>query len=95
MNSEVSLCLDSDRTELGLLRIRSESNESNRNPIGLVGEYKVLEQWSKLLTKSAITREDYAKDPQAVLEFYTDRQKRELENLSLGESSIFFMYRFL
>ncbi|KAF8911288.1 kinase-like domain-containing protein [Mucidula mucida] len=26
------------------------------------------EQWSKLLTKSAITREDYAKDPQAVLD---------------------------
>ncbi|KAK7029777.1 Non-specific serine/threonine protein kinase [Favolaschia claudopus] len=41
------------------------------------------EQWSKLLTKSAITREDYAKDPQAVLdvlEFYTDHQKkREME----------------
>ena len=49
------------------------------------------EQWSKLLTKSAITREDYAKDPQAVLdvlEFYTDHQKRELEDLSLGKSSI-------
>lgn len=41
------------------------------------------EQWSKLLTKSAITREDYAKDPQAVLdvlEFYTDHQKREMED---------------
>ena len=46
------------------------------------------EQWSKLLTKSAITREDYAKDPQAVLdvlEFYTDHQKRELEDLSIGK----------
>ncbi|RXW16802.1 hypothetical protein EST38_g9051 [Candolleomyces aberdarensis] len=45
------------------------------------------EQWSKLLTKSAITREDYAKDPQAVLdvlEFYTDRQKQELDDLSVG-----------
>lgn len=42
------------------------------------------EQWNKLLTKSAITREDYAKDPQAVLdvlEFYTDHQKRELEDM--------------
>ncbi|KAH9916384.1 Pkinase-domain-containing protein [Epithele typhae] len=42
--------------------------------------------WSKLLTKSAITREDYAKDPQAVLdvlEFYTDHQKREMEE-SMG-----------
>jgi hypothetical protein len=42
------------------------------------------EQWSKLLTKSAITREDYARDPQAVLdvlEFYTDHQKREMEEM--------------
>lgn len=41
------------------------------------------DQWSKLLTKSAITREDYAKDPQAVLdvlEFYTDHQKREQDD---------------
>ena len=44
------------------------------------------EQWSKLLTKSAITPADYAKDPQAVLdvlEFYTDHQKREMEE-SMG-----------
>jgi serine/threonine-protein kinase CLA4 len=43
--------------------------------------------WSKLLTKSAITREDYAKDPQAVLdvlEFYTDHQKREMEELGIA-----------
>lgn len=43
--------------------------------------------WSKLLTKSAITREDYAKDPQAVLdvlEFYTDHQKREMEEFGLA-----------
>ncbi|WFD49256.1 non-specific serine/threonine protein kinase [Malassezia furfur] len=36
------------------------------------------EQWTRLLTKSAITKEDYAKNPQAVLdvlEFYTDIQK--------------------
>lgn len=45
------------------------------------------EQWSKLLTKSAITREDYAKDPQAVLdvlEFYTDHQKREMEEMGMN-----------
>ncbi|KIJ64241.1 hypothetical protein HYDPIDRAFT_28677 [Hydnomerulius pinastri MD-312] len=49
------------------------------------------EQWSKLLTKSAITREDYAKDPQAVLdvlEFYTDHQKRELEEMGMGMPQI-------
>ncbi|KAF9039997.1 kinase-like domain-containing protein [Panaeolus papilionaceus] len=52
------------------------------------------EQWSKLLTKSAITREDYARDPQAVLdvlEFYTDHQKREKEmgDMSLGAPARF------
>jgi hypothetical protein len=38
------------------------------------------EQWTKLLTSSAITKEDYARNPQAVLdvlEFYTDIQRRE------------------
>ncbi|KAE9407467.1 Pkinase-domain-containing protein [Gymnopus androsaceus JB14] len=48
------------------------------------------EQWSKLLTKSAITREDYAKDPQAVLdvlEFYTDHQKKTMEEVSTPTSS--------
>src|ERR1700738_5083087 len=50
------------------------------------------EQWSKLLTKSAITREDYARDPQAVLdvlEFSTDHKKRGLEEMitSRGPSS--------
>ncbi|KAI9626067.1 hypothetical protein KEM48_010576 [Puccinia striiformis f. sp. tritici PST-130] len=41
------------------------------------------EQWTRLLTSSAITKEDYAKNPQAVLdvlEFYTDIQKRENES---------------
>lgn len=41
------------------------------------------EQWTKLLTTSAITKEDYVKNPQAVLdvlEFYTDIQKREQDD---------------
>ncbi|GAA96299.1 uncharacterized protein L969DRAFT_626409 [Mixia osmundae IAM 14324] len=44
------------------------------------------EQWTRLLTSSAITKEDYARNPQAVLdvlEFYTDIQKRT------GETSDF------
>jgi protein-serine/threonine kinase len=43
------------------------------------------EQWLRLLSNSRITHEDYAKNPQAVLdvlEFYTDRQKREMEELT-------------
>ena len=45
------------------------------------------EQWTKLLTTSAITKEDYVKNPQAVLdvlEFYTDIQKRERDDFGLG-----------
>jgi hypothetical protein len=46
------------------------------------------EQWTRLLTSSAITKEDYAKNPQAVLdvlEFYTDIQKRgERDDYGLG-----------
>ncbi|KAF9190346.1 Protein kinase [Haplosporangium sp. Z 767] len=40
------------------------------------------ETWAKLLTGSAITKEDYANNPQAVLEvleFYTDQTKRNEE----------------
>jgi len=51
------------------------------------------EQWHKLLTNSAITQEDYAKNPQAVLdvlEFYTDHQRREVEENGLGSS--FFLH---
>ena len=38
------------------------------------------DQWSKLLTKSAITREDYQRDPQAVL----DVLLRKLPSLELA-----------
>jgi len=47
------------------------------------------EQWTRLLTSSAITKEDYAKNPQAVLdvlEFYTDIQKREQEEYPTGSA---------
>ncbi|RKP08864.1 kinase-like domain-containing protein [Thamnocephalis sphaerospora] len=40
------------------------------------------EQWSKLLSASAITKEDYTKNPQAVLdvlEFYTEQRQRDDE----------------
>ncbi|BGP65783.1 Protein kinase [Rhodotorula toruloides] len=49
------------------------------------------EQWTRLLTSSAITKEDYAKNPQAVLdvlEFYTNIQKRERDEFGLGTTSM-------
>ncbi|KDQ16893.1 hypothetical protein BOTBODRAFT_30266 [Botryobasidium botryosum FD-172 SS1] len=45
------------------------------------------EQWTRLLTSSAITEEDRAKNPQAVLdvlEFYTDHQKQEYDEFGLA-----------
>lgn len=50
------------------------------------------EQWTRLLTSSAITKEDYAKNPQAVLdvlEFYTDIQKRggDFDDYNVGPAS--------
>ncbi|TIB69288.1 Pkinase-domain-containing protein [Wallemia mellicola] len=48
------------------------------------------EQWNKLLQTSAITKEDYAKNPQAVLdvlEFYTDQQRREEVGYSQGQKA--------
>ena len=44
------------------------------------------DQWLRLLTSSHITPQDYQKNPQAVLEvleFYTDHQKREMEEMRL------------
>ncbi|KAM0747801.1 Pkinase-domain-containing protein [Meredithblackwellia eburnea MCA 4105] len=49
------------------------------------------EQWTRLLTSSAITKEDYAKNPQAVLdvlEFYTDIQKRERDDFGISSTGI-------
>lgn len=49
------------------------------------------DSWHKLLTKSAITQEEMTRDPQAVLdvlEFYTDRQKREQEVEEMSAPSI-------
>nr|AAG38545.1 protein kinase Ste20 [Pneumocystis carinii] len=46
------------------------------------------EEWTRLLTASAITKEDYAKNPEAVIEvlqFYSDTQLREKEEF--GEPS--------
>lgn len=45
------------------------------------------DQWTRLLTSSAITKEDYAKNPQAVLdvlEFYTESQKRERDTETMA-----------
>jgi hypothetical protein len=50
------------------------------------------EQWTKLLTASAITKEDYVKNPQAVLDvlkYYTDVQQKEDQRDPLGQPARF------
>ncbi|GAA6064181.1 hypothetical protein JCM10212_002923 [Sporobolomyces blumeae] len=49
------------------------------------------EQWTRLLKSSAITKEDYAKNPQAVLnalEFYTDIQERQRDDDDAGGGAV-------
>ncbi|KAF9126577.1 Protein kinase, partial [Linnemannia schmuckeri] len=66
-----------------LLGVSSPTNFVHKVHVGFdphTGDFTGLpETWTKLLTGSAITKEDYANNPQAVLEvlgFYTDETKR-------------------
>ncbi|KAK3845966.1 MAG: kinase-like domain-containing protein [Linnemannia gamsii] len=66
-----------------LLGVSSPTNFIHKVHVGFdphTGDFTGLpETWTKLLTGSAITKEDYANNPQAVLEvleFYTDETKR-------------------
>jgi serine/threonine-protein kinase CLA4 len=68
----------------GMGGVSNPSNFSHRIHVGFdpqTGGFVGLPQeWEKLLTASAITKEDYKKNPQAVLEaleFYSEHQKRE------------------
>ncbi|KAH8929375.1 Pkinase-domain-containing protein [Atractiella rhizophila] len=67
-----------------LMGVSSPTNFFHQVHVGfdpMTGAFTGLpDQWTKLLTNSAITKEDQAKNPQAVLDvldFYTDMQKRE------------------
>ncbi|QSL66867.1 hypothetical protein MERGE_001254 [Pneumocystis wakefieldiae] len=47
------------------------------------------EEWTRLLTASAITKEDYAKNPEAVIEvlqFYSDTQLREKDEFGVSNT---------
>ncbi|KAF8761331.1 Pkinase protein [Rhizoctonia solani] len=84
-----SSCTDEIYNRSPLMGVSNPTNFVHKIHVGfdpVSGAFTGLpDQWTKLLTSSAITREDYAKNPQAVLEvleFYTDRQKREDEEMS-------------
>ncbi|KAF9915373.1 Protein kinase, partial [Linnemannia zychae] len=71
-----------------LLGVSNPTNFVHKVHVGFdphTGDFTGLpETWTKLLTGSAITKEDYVNNPQAVLEvleFYTDETKRNEQEL--------------
>ena len=78
----------------GMGGVSNPTNFSHRIHVGFdpqTGGFVGLPQeWEKLLTASAITKEDYKKNPQAVievLEFYSEHKKRE-QNPEIYPNSI-------
>lgn len=75
----------------GMGGVSNPTNFSHRVHVGFdphTGAFVGLPaEWEKLLTASAITKEDYKKNPQAVievLEFYSDIQRREQDPQYMG-----------
>ena len=83
-DSELYSWIDEIYTKCPLTGVSSPTNFTHRVHVGFdpkSGAFTGLpESWSKLLSASAITHEDYAKNPQAVievLEFYSDIKDKE------------------
>lgn len=84
--------IDDIYSKCPLTGVSSPTNFTHKVHVGfdpISGGFTGLpESWSKLLSASAITHEDYAKNPQAVievLEFYSDIQAQENEELMAAE----------
>lgn len=84
--------IDEIYTKCPLSGVSSPTNFTHKVHVGfdpISGGFTGLpETWSKLLSASAITQEDYAKNPQAVievLEFYSEQQKEEAELFALEQ----------
>ncbi|SDA02377.1 BZ3501_MvSof-1269-A2-R1_Chr12-3g03567 [Microbotryum saponariae] len=94
-DEELYSWLDDIYSRSPLMGVSSPTNFVHQVHVGfdpVSGAFTGLpEQWTRLLTSSAITKEDYAKNPQAVLdvlEFYTDIQKRERDEFGMGSISM-------
>ncbi|SCV73050.1 BQ2448_6975 [Microbotryum intermedium] len=94
-DEELYSWLDDIYSRSPLMGVSSPTNFVHQVHVGfdpVSGAFTGLpEQWTRLLTSSAITKEDYAKNPQAVLdvlEFYTDIQKRERDEFGMGSTSM-------
>ncbi|GJN93878.1 hypothetical protein Rhopal_006937-T1 [Rhodotorula paludigena] len=94
-DEELYAWMDDIYARSSLMGVSSPTNFVHQVHVGfdpVSGAFTGLpEQWTRLLTSSAITKEDYAKNPQAVLdvlEFYTDIQTRERDDFGLGATSM-------
>ncbi|CCG82409.1 Protein kinase STE20p [Taphrina deformans PYCC 5710] len=83
-DAELYSWMDDIYTRCPLMGVSNPTNFTHKVHVGFdpaSGGFTGLpEEWSKLLKTSAITREDYAQNPQAVievLEFYSDIRKKE------------------
>lgn len=88
-DSELYSWIDEIYTKCPLTGVSSPTNFTHKVHVGfdpISGAFTGLpESWSKLLSASAITHEDYAKNPQAVievLEFYSSNIQGSDENLA-------------
>lgn len=84
--------IDEIYTKSPITGVSSPTNFTHKVHVGFdpsSGNFTGLpETWSKLLNASAITKEDYAKNPQAVievLEFYSEQKKEEAEMFELQQ----------
>lgn len=94
-DEELYSWMDEVYSRSSLMGVSSPTNFVHQVHVGfdpVSGAFTGLpEQWTRLLTSSAITKEDYAKNPQAVLdvlEFYTDIQKRERDEYGMGTTAL-------
>ncbi|KAG4305018.1 hypothetical protein PORY_001693 [Pneumocystis oryctolagi] len=83
-DSELYSWMDEIYSRCPLMMVSNPTNFTHKVHVGFdpeSGGFTGLpEEWTKLLTASAITKEDYAKNPEAVIEvlqFYSDTQLRE------------------
>ncbi|KAG5437300.1 hypothetical protein PCANB_001093 [Pneumocystis canis] len=95
-DSELYAWMDDIYSRCPLMMVSNPTNFTHKIHVGFdpkSGGFTGLpEEWMRLLTASAITKEDYAKNPEAVIEvlqFYSDTQLREKDELrEIGLSNL-------
>ncbi|KAG5517979.1 hypothetical protein PMAC_000434 [Pneumocystis sp. 'macacae'] len=93
-DNELYSWMDEIYSRCPLMMVSNPTNFTHKVHVGFdpkSGGFTGLpEEWTRLLTASAITKEDYAKNPEAVIEvlqFYSDTQLREKDEF--GDMGVF------